>query len=288
MEWIDLHVHSTYSDGTLSPAALVELAKRTGLRAIAITDHDTAAGVAEAVAQGTRTGMEVVPGIEISSWYTSVPLHILGYWFRPGDALLQQRLHLLQDGRQTRNDRILEKLNRLGIEVSAAELQAYSDGGQIGRPHIAQMLVDKGIVRSAEEAFVRFLRRGAAAYADRFKYYAGEAINMIKEAGGIAVLAHPVLLDASLASIPALLKGLQRQGLDGVEVYYPTHSKKAVKTLTSLAEKLGLLATGGSDFHGNARSRTPLGGEAGSRVPSILLEKLRAAKAKEHSERRTA
>jgi predicted metal-dependent phosphoesterase TrpH len=161
---------------------------------------------------------------------------------------------MLQDGRKSRNSRIIENLNKLGIRVDLSELLQYSEYGQTGRPHIAQLLVDKGVTRTIDLAFKHYLRRGAAAYAERFRFSANDAIAMIREAGGIAVLAHPASLDPTLRSIPQLLKDLCRVGLDGVEVFYPSHSPKAVKALLKMADEMGLLITGGSDFHGMERS----------------------------------
>ncbi len=283
MGLIDLHIHSTYSDGTLTPRAIVDLAKKTGVRAIAITDHDTVAGVAEALEYGRKTGIEVIPGIEISSWLDRIPLHILGYRFRYQDEILHQRLHRLQEGRHIRNERILAKLNNLGIDLTMAELTACSGHGQAGRPHIAQLLVNRGTVPTLEQAFRRYLKRGAAAYAERFKYYVDEAITMIREAGGVAVLAHPATIDPSLAAIPGLLRELQQLGLRGVEVYYPTHSSQMVRKLKAMATELDLLITGGSDFHGNNRSKTSLGGTKKSRVPHHILETLTVQKANEQA-----
>jgi predicted metal-dependent phosphoesterase TrpH len=274
MGWIDLHIHSTYSDGTLSPAAIVDLAKKTGVLAIALTDHDTMAGVAEALARGSEVGVEVIAGIEISAWHEDMPLHILGYGLHVDEPNLKHRLLRLQQGRLSRNTRIVANLNRLGINLTMAELEACSEHGQAGRPHLASLLVKKKVVSSEDEAFSRYLRRGGAAYAERFKYYAAEAIAMIREAGGVAVLAHPGMLDFNLVSISGLLGELQRIGLRGVEVYYPTHSASTIQKLKRLADQLGLLITGGSDFHGNNRSKAPLGGTRKSRIPSHLLEPL--------------
>jgi len=274
MGWIDLHIHSTYSDGTLSPAAIVDLAKKTGLQAIALTDHDTMAGVAEALARGRQVDVEVIAGIEISAWHEIMPLHILGYGLRVDEPDLKHRLLRLQQGRLIRNTRIVANLNRLGIDLTMAELSACSEHGQAGRPHLARLLVKKRVVASEDEAFSRYLRRGGAAYAERFKYYADEAITMIREAGGIAVLAHPGTLDFNRVSITDLLRELQRLGLQGVEVYYPTHSVSTIQKLKRIADRLDLLITGGSDFHGNNRSKAPLGGTRKSRVPYHLLEPL--------------
>jgi predicted metal-dependent phosphoesterase TrpH len=251
---IDLHIHSTFSDGVYRPAEIVDLAAAQDLAAIAITDHDTADGNAEAVQRGSEKGIEVITGIEISSWHGDTSMHILGYRFKPGDEKFNSRLQLLQDGRETRNARIIENLNKLGINVGLSELLQYSEYGQTGRPHIARLLVDKGVTRTVDLAFRHYLRRGAAAYAERFRFSARDAVAMIREAGGIAVLAHPSSLDPTLRSIPSLLRELCKVGLEGVEVYYPSHSPKAVKALLRMADEMGLFYTGGSDFHGMERT----------------------------------
>jgi 3',5'-nucleoside bisphosphate phosphatase len=250
---IDLHIHSTFSDGALTPAEIVDLAAAQGLNAIAITDHDTVDGTDEALQRGREKGIEVITGIEISSWHGETSMHILGYWFRHEDKQFHNRLQLLQNGRETRNGRIIENLNKLGIKVDLGELLRYSEYGQTGRPHIARLLVDKGVTKTIDGAFKHYLRRGAVAYAERFRFSALDAIAMIREAGGMAVLAHPSSLDPTLRSIPALLKGLCRLGLEGVEVFYPSHSPRAVKALMKMAGTMGLFITGGSDFHGMDR-----------------------------------
>jgi predicted metal-dependent phosphoesterase TrpH len=251
---IDLHIHSTYSDGVLKPAEIVDLAESRGVLAIAITDHDTAAGTDEAIKRGTEKGIEVISGIEISSWWGDISMHILGYCFRHDDAQFISCLKLLQDGREKRNLQIIENLNRLGIRVDIRELLHYSEYGQTGRPHIARLLVDRGVVKNVDLAFKQYLGRGAAAYAERFRFSAADAIAMIREADGIAVLAHPASLDPSLRSIPGLITDLRQVGLEGVEVYYPSHSPKTARALMKMAEDGGLLMTGGSDFHDFERS----------------------------------
>ena len=251
---IDLHIHSTFSDGMLRPAELVDLSISQGLAAISITDHDTAAGTVEAIERGREKGVEVISGIEISSWHNDTSMHILGYYFNFMDRQFNSRLQLLQEGRETRNTRIVENLKKLGIKVDSSELLQYSEYGQTGRPHIARLLVDKGVTGSVDSAFKQYLRRGAAAYAERFRFSARDAIAMIRDAGGIAILAHPASLDPTLRSIPALLKDLCRVGLGGVEVYYPSHSPKAVAALVKMADEFDLLLTGGSDFHDMERS----------------------------------
>jgi predicted metal-dependent phosphoesterase TrpH len=275
MGLIDLHIHSTYSDGTMSPAAIVALAKESGIQTISITDHDTMDGVEEALEHGRQTGVEVIPGIEVSTWLENVPMHILGYWCRPDDENLHQRLKKLQDARMERNRQILAKLQALNILISEEELTCYSVHGQAGRPHIAQLMVDKKAVATLEQAFFSYLRRGAAAYAERFKYYADETIDMIREAGGVAILAHPGSLDSTLETTLDLLLKLKKLGLAGVEAYYPTHNSFAVNRIKQMAETLGLVITGGSDFHGSNRSKSPLGGTKKFRIPHQILENLR-------------
>ena len=251
---IDLHIHSTFSDGMLKPAEIVDLAESQELSAIAITDHDTVGGTDEAIQRGLEKGIEIITGIEISSWHGDTSMHILGYRFRHDDEKFNSRLQLLQHGRETRNVKIIENLNKLGIRVELEELLDYSEYGQTGRPHIARLLVDKGVAKTVDLAFKYYLGRGAAAYAERFRFSARDAIAMIREAGGVTVLAHPSSLDPSLRSTSSLLKELKKVGLDGVEVYYPSHSPKAVKTLLKMAQDLGLLISGGSDFHDSERT----------------------------------
>ncbi|MEA2083153.1 MAG: PHP domain-containing protein [Thermodesulfobacteriota bacterium] len=251
MKYIDLHTHSSFSDGTMTPATLVDHAKQAGLSAIALTDHDTMAGVPEAMARGLKQGVEVIPGIEISSSYNDMFMHILGYGLRHDDPILIKRLAKIQEARKHRNERIISKLCKLGIEVTMADLKTYSKEGQTGRPHIARLLLDRKVVRTQQEAFSRYLRKGERAYVDRFRYEAGVAINMIRDAGGLAILAHPVTIAPRLAGIRNLVKNLQNMGLEGIEVYYPAHSSGLTKILKQVAIENEMLITGGSDFHGD-------------------------------------
>lgn len=275
MALIDLHTHSTYSDGTLTPAALVALAKETGLTAIALTDHDTMAGTKEALFQGRTIGVEVIPGVEISASYDGSPIHILGYGLRHNDNKLLNKLEEIQGRRRARNIKIVSKLNLLGIKIDLSEIHRKK-GELIGRPHIAQLLVAKGMVKTQEQAFTKFLKKGGLAYAPKNGCNAEEAISMIKEAGGIAVLAHPTSIDPTLATIPDILIKLKKMGLAGIETYYPSHTPKICAALQNLGRKLGLLLTGGSDFHGAVKPGLPLGGNKKSiRVPYPLLQNIK-------------
>lgn len=272
---IDLHIHSTTSDGTMSPADLVAYAHNKGLSAIALTDHDTTDGVEEAVVAGSLLGLEVVSGIELSVKYFNHNVHLLGYLFDCQHTEFQVALSLLQTGRHERNIKILARLNSLGIAVGLSELERSAGSGQTGRPHIARLMLEKGFVRSMDEAFEKYLGHGGLAYTSRFIYGIKEAISLIKNANGIAVLAHPLQLDRSIDNLDFALHQLRDMGLDGIEVYYPNHSRQFRKRLISLAEKYALLMTGGSDYHGSIRPGTTLAGGKNVSVPSQLLVRMK-------------
>ena len=259
MNRIDLHTHSSYSDGSLSPRQLVQLAKKRRLRAIALTDHDTVAGVEEALQAGNELGVEVVPGVEISAQYTPGTMHILGYYIRASHRELQGALKKLQQARAARNPKIIERLQALGLELTTTEVLDLS-AGQVGRPHIARALVNRGYVSSIDEAFERYLKKGAIAYVEKFRFPPEEAIAIIRRAGGISVLAHPFTLGmAKSDELSQLVRGLRKMGLEGIEVFYPNHTEEMAVIYEDVAKRLGLICTGGSDFHGNFRDHSHLG-----------------------------
>ncbi|WP_419175210.1 PHP domain-containing protein [Desulfosediminicola sp.] len=272
---LDLHIHSTFSDGTMTPTQLVELAKKKGLKAIALTDHDTAEGVAEAVAAGERLEVEVVSGIEFGVIHKETHFHMLGYGFDYDDSHLLGVLSTIQANRDDRNKQMITRLQGFGIDISSEEVAAKSQFGQTGRPHIAQVLVEKKQARSIDDAFSRFLKRGAIAYVPRRVLSAKEAIDTLHGAGGVAVMAHPVTIDTSLQNIVPLLNILVHNGLDGIEAYYPTHSTKQRKHICSLADRYSLVVTGGSDYHGDIRPGTTLAGGKNVHVPAKVLEPLK-------------
>jgi len=272
---IDLHTHSNFSDGTLTPTELVTLAREKKISALALTDHDTMAGVEEAVLAGEMLGVEIIPGIEISVLHDKVEYHILGYWADSHNSVLAEALAKLQGARSERNNKILQKLNELGIPATNEELERVSEQGQTGRPHIAKLLVRYGVVKTITQAFDDFLKKGAVAYVSRFAFTAMEAVTLIHQAGGLAVLAHPTQNDPELTRLPSVLADLVPAGLDGIEVYYPTHSHKMKKKLRALAAQHNLLLTGGSDYHGDIRPGTTLAGGGNIFVPLELLVKMK-------------
>jgi hypothetical protein len=280
---IDLHVHSTFSDGSMSPAELLHYAHRLGLSALAITDHDTIEGVDEAMHTGGTLGVEVVSGLELSIKHGDTAVHLLGYLFEPSDKALLLALQRLQAARLERNEIILANLNRLGVAIEMQELAKVSGHGQSGRPHIAQILMQKHVVKNMDEAFDRYLAKGGLAYAPRTVLQAKDAIKMIKNAGGLAILAHPQQLEKSGKDVGAVISRLQEIGLDGIEVYYPTHSRQFKKKLLTIAKKLDLLITGGSDYHGTIRPGTTLAGGKNCSVPRKLLEEMKGKLERNHS-----
>jgi len=271
---IDLHIHSTFSDGTMSPGELLDFAGRKGLKAISITDHDTVDGVLN-FADKKKDGPELVPGVEIGADFGGVTIHILGYLFDPENRALGKKLVRIQGERKERNRQILLLLKKMDIVVSGADLCRVSKLGQTGRPHIAAVLLKKGIVKSVEEAFRRFLRQGAAAYVPRFVYGAEEVFDMIRQAGGIGVLAHPLQLRRAGLDLDMAVRDLVQLGLDGIEVFYPTHSKKTRIALNNYADKYDLVMTGGSDYHGDIRPGTTLAGGKNVTVPYELLGRMK-------------
>lgn len=273
--FIDLHTHTTASDGRLTPSQLIRYAREKGLGVIAVTDHDTVDGNEEAIGAGIREGVAVVPGIEISVDYTPGSMHMLGYFIAGENERLREKLTILQDSRADRNPKIIEKLNELGVAVNYDEVLKVSGGGQVGRPHIAQVLMQRGYTRTIQEAFDRYLGKGAPAYFDKFRLEAGDAISMIVEAGGLPVLAHPFTLNCRNDSdLERLIVELVEQGLQGIEVIYPEHNARQTAQYHLLAQRYNLLVTGGSDFHGEDMAGADLGGE-GLKIPYSLFALLK-------------
>lgn len=245
---VDLHAHTTFSDGVLTPEALVSRAVDKRLAALAITDHDTVEAIPRARA-AAGTALQLVPGIEMSTAFEGADLHILGYYIDPNHAMLCERLVGFQEERRRRAAAIVERLREMGLALELDEVVALAGPGVIGRPHVAEAMVRAGLVSGFEEAFVRYLGQHAPAYVARPAFSPGEAIALIHAADGVSILAHPG------AQMPdGVIERLRAEGLRGIEVWHPQHGASTVRRYQALAQRLGLLTTGGSDFHGEHRS----------------------------------
>ncbi|MDR7418356.1 MAG: PHP domain-containing protein [Armatimonadota bacterium] len=270
---IDLHTHTTASDGLLAPEALVEEARSRGVGLLAVADHDTTAGVDAAVAAGRAGGLEVWPAVELSCDVEAGEVHVLGYFIAHHLPWFQQLLERLRDGREKRAERMVEKLAALGVPVRFERVRALAAGGALGRPHVARALLEAGYVKTVNEAFERFIGRTGPAYVERVKVTPSQAVQVIHAAGGLAVLAHP-----GWGQQDSLIPDLVAAGLDGIEVYYPDHTPDQVKHYNELAERYRLLVTGGTDYHGGGlATQVPVGGQY---VPETLVAPLRGAAAR--------
>jgi predicted metal-dependent phosphoesterase TrpH len=279
MTYVDLHTHSTASDGTYAPADLVDLAAQNGLSAIALTDHDTIAGVAEAADRAKVVGIDFLPGIEISAEFPAPgTLHILGYGVDPHSPILASLTDTLIAGRDNRNPKIIEKLNAMGLSITMEEVQTAAGGAVVGRPHIAAVMLARGYVKSIKEAFDQYLAQGAPAYFDKERLTPRQAIDRIHQSGGVAVLAHPVQLRTTNdAELDRVVKGLVDLGLRGIEVFHADHREEHVRRYSNLARCYNLVQTGGSDFHGRNKPTISLGRAGNYRVPRDLFDRLSEA-----------
>ncbi|UCE51684.1 MAG: PHP domain-containing protein [Desulfobacterales bacterium] len=278
---IDLHIHSTASDGSLTPSEILHQAQKLNLAAIAITDHDSIEGSKSAIRTGISSSIKFLTGVEISAAYPSFfpgsgSFHILGYCIRLNDTVLNQTLDKLQRARKSRNPEIIKRLNKLGLPISLEEVREEAAQGQLGRPHIARAMVNKGFVQSIDEAFDTFLATGKPAYVDKYRIQCAEAIAIILGAGGIPVLAHPGLLSTTREEdIDNLIVNLKRIGIQGIEVYYPQHTHQQMNYYADLAERHDLRITGGTDFHGAIMPKIKMGSGNGNLfIPYELYEKL--------------
>lgn len=264
---IDLHTHTTASDGLLSPEALVELARKSGATILAVADHDSTDAVDAAMAAGRKLGVEVIPAVEINTDVDAAEVHVLGYFVDHQQEWFAAFLRRLRGGRVNRAERMVEKLNALGLRIDIRRVKALA-AGAVGRPHVARALVEAGAVRSTEEAFEKYIGRNGPAYVERMKVTPEEAVQVILRAGGIPVLAHPGW-GVKDDMIPPLVDA----GLEGLEVYYPDHTPAMVQRYLDLAQRHRLLVTGGTDFHGgDLATKVPPGSQY---VPVECVVKLR-------------
>lgn len=258
MSKVDLHIHSTASDGRLSPADIVHKAAELGLTIIAIADHDTVDGIAPALlAAKPFPQLKVIPSVEISTDAPSGEVHVLGYFLDYTDRRLRSTLDRSRHSRELRAQRMIAKLGELGIRIEWQRIQKIAGSGAMGRPHIAQAMLEKGYIDSLKEAFAKYIGRGAPAYVEREKVTPREAIELILRANGLPVLAHPLTVNDP----EAIVIELKTAGLAGLEAYYDGYTADEGKQLVSLAKRHALIATGGSDYHGlDDTTETMIGG----------------------------
>ena len=249
---VDLHLHTTVSDGALRPEELVRAASIAGIQVMAVTDHDSVDGIRDAERAASDLSIQVIPGIEVSASLDGDDVHVLGYFLDPGDRVLREALSRLQEGRVAQARSMVERLAELGWPLDWDRVMAIAQGGSIGRPHIARALIERGYVGSVDEAFSRFLRRGGPGYVEGQKLLPQEAVSLIKEAGGVPSLAHPIIVGASdyRLDLDRLLPVMVEAGLDGIEAYYKGYTPEVTAFLFGLASRYRLVPTGGSDFHG--------------------------------------
>lgn len=275
MPEIDLHTHSTASDGTLSPSELVAEAAALGLRALALTDHDTVQGLPEACAAGREQGLEVIGGCELSVKYKDKSMHILGLWVPQHPQPLIEALDHLHALRAQRNRIIIQNLQASGVPITYEELEMEAQG-TIGRPHIAKLLVDKGHAATLQDAFNQWLCPGTKGFAPKKKLSPREGIDLLKSVQATVILAHPYTLGLEGAELEAVVRELKDDGLDGLEVYYPMHNQARTREYAQLCRQLDLLPSAGSDFHGANKPHIALGrGKGGLRPSYMLLEKMK-------------
>lgn len=277
--FIDLHCHSTASDGTLSPKEVAVLAQKTGLSALALTDHDTIDGLAEFQSAGSALGIEAIAGIEFAAlWehFHRPEIHLIGLGIQPQHPALQSRMASIQKSRMLRNQKMCEKLSSIGLHLTLEEVAANADGAILTRAHFANVLLAKGYISKKSDAFSRYISPGLPCYVEREFLSPALCIETIKAAGGAAVLAHPTLYALDMAQLETLCKELISYGLDGIECQYSTYTSTQTKEISALAKRLGLLPSGGSDFHGKNKPAIHLGSGMGSlAIPYALWEALK-------------
>ena len=282
MAEVDLHLHTTFSDGRLTPTELVELCAKRGLKVISISDHDSTEALTEAfTAADAFPELTIIPGIELSTDVPGSEIHVLGYFVDREDVRFQATLGTFREGRQARGREMVERLNKLGIDISWQRVTELSDGGAIGRPHIAEAMVEAGYVEYPRDAFDQYLGRGGKAYVERLKLTPVEAVKILTENGALPVMAHPTYAVSESSGnkteeLKATLKDLRAVGLVGMEVYYGDYSAEQVEWLAGIARDLALVPCGGSDYHASGNPGEPEPGTVGP--PFETVEALRALK----------
>ncbi len=256
---VDLHAHSSMSDGSYSPQELVDFAIKQNIGVLALCDHDTTAGLEDFLAYTTGKAIRAIPGVELSATWKKGNCHIVGLGVRKGYEPLESVLQQTRDSRDNRNEHIIKKLLELQIAINLDEVEALAGGEVVARPHMARIMVARGYVSSVQEAFDKYLAKDAPAYVDRYRLDPEKSVSLLKEAGAQPVLAHPSQLSLSTEQIDALVEKLKSCGLAGLEVYTPYTSDENIEPYCAIAEKHGLFIGGGSDFHGESKPDHYLG-----------------------------
>src|SRR5579872_18560 len=272
--YIDLHTHSTASDGIYSPTELLQRAKGIGLRILALTDHDTTGGLEEAAQAAAKLDIDFLPGIEINTDVSGGEVHVLGYFMEYQRPAFQEKIKVLRDARERRGQRMVELLNEHGINVAWERVRKIAQGA-VGRPHVAKALLEAGHVQTIGEAFDKYIGAGCFAYVPRYRLTPEDAVRLIASVNGLPVLAHPVELPG-LDELRSWLPGLKEAGMVGLETYYGPYTPEDEQALRALADEYDLIPTGGTDFHGPGIHPTPLGGRC---IPHENIERLKAAAA---------
>lgn len=280
MTYIDLHVHSNCSDGTLTPSELVSLARKSNLRAFALTDHDTVKGLPEALAAGKKEGIEVIPGIEFSTEYNGKDIHIVGLEFDYQNPDFLSQLTLFQDSRKLRNRKMINKLHdEAGIDISWEQMEAAFGGAVWTRAHFGRFLLDHGYIKDMSEAFSRYIGDDCPYFVPREKVTPAQAVRLIRKHGGIPILAHPLLYHLTDEKLTELIRTLKKAGLVGIEAYYSTHNAMDESYVLRLARIQGLAVSGGSDFHGSNKPTISIGtGRGNLKISYDVLKHLREVK----------
>ena len=276
---IDLHTHTTESDGSLAPEELILEARRIGLSAIAITDHDTIAGIKKAMPIATQNQIELIPGIEFSTDYYGKEVHVVGLYIDITNKTLLKKIKEFKECRDHRNDLIIENLQKEGFSITMEELRSENPDCVITRANIARFLYEHGMIPSIQTAFDKYIGDHCKCFVNRFKITPMEAVKLIKEAGGTSILAHPLLYHMSDTTLQKLIDEMKEVGLDGIEAIYCTYTPSEEKSMKMLAERNELLISGGSDFHGSTKPKLSLGTGYGKlHVPYSVLDAIKAAR----------
>lgn len=277
MDLIDMHTHTTYSDGTLNPKQLIDLAKTNKLRAIAITDHDTINALDECFMYGYKEGIEVIAGIELNSYYNNIEIHLLGYFFDYNGQFFKNNIKKFEDIRYNRNVELINKINSIGIDIDDIEnIFKSTPLNKITRMHFARLIFEKGFTNSIKESFDKYLNPGKIAYVGRDALDFVECIDFLKKSGGVCSIAHPYSYGLITEEVIIMIRKLAENGLDAIEAIYSSHTIEQEKTLINLSKEIGLKITGGSDFHGDNKPGINIGfGYGNLKIPYKIMENLR-------------